>query len=122
MEQDLEIKALKFFLLGGGPVGKTAICYSFAVIDFFNDFRVNNEDNFVKIIKLKNNKDIKITLLDTSGQERFMSVAFKFAKSAHVIRYSGFWCYFEKQFWKNLLLVKWSKRRIIKSFYCIVLK
>jgi len=85
MEENIEVKALKIGLIGIGPVGKSAICYLFADIDFFNNFQVNNIYNFQKIIKLKNNKDIKITLWDTSGQERFISIAFTSLKSAHGI-------------------------------------
>ena len=79
-------RALRFGLLGGGPVGKTAICYAFIDKDFFNyDIMSNIPDRIEKNIKLKNNENIKIVLWDTTGQERFRSAAFKSVRSAQGI-------------------------------------
>jgi len=83
MEENIELKALKIGLIGIGPVGKSAICYSFADIELSNLISVNGLGKFEKKIKLKNNKDIKIILWDTSGQERYISIAFSSIKSAH---------------------------------------
>ena len=43
----------------------------------------NVSDRIEKNIKLKNNEDIKIVLMDTSGQERFRSVAISRVKRVH---------------------------------------
>ena len=81
MDYYIEPTAFKFVLLGSGPVGKSEICYSFADIETSNLISVIGNDKFEKKIKLKNNKDIKIVLFDTTGQERFLSTSLKCLKS-----------------------------------------
>ena len=66
-------KALKFGVLGDGPIGKTTICEAFLNYDSNKEEHCNYRVE--RIIKLKNKGDVKIIIYDTSGQERYRPTA-----------------------------------------------
>ena len=74
---------LKIAVLGDSQTGKTSICNSIMGIDFREDTLATiGADKFETRSTLKNGEEIKLVLWDTSGQERFRSVALKTIRSA----------------------------------------
>ena len=79
----INLTAIRIGLLGDSTVGKTAICNSFMNIDFSADMLSTiGQEKLETKYKLKNDKEIKLTIWDTAGQERFKSTAFKALKAA----------------------------------------
>ena len=84
MDKDIiKPKVIKLGILGDVPVGKTAICEAF--VNYNSNEQIMCYGNLEKIIKLKNNEDIKIVIWDNSGQERYRSIAISNVKCAHGI-------------------------------------
>jgi small GTP-binding protein len=79
----INLSAIRIGLLGDSTVGKTAICNSFMNIEFSADMLSTiGQEKLETKFKLKNGKEIKLTIWDTAGQERFKSTAFKVLKAA----------------------------------------
>ena len=69
---------IKIGLLGDQKVGKTSICNSFVGIELQPEYLSTiGTEKFEKKQVLENQREIKINVWDTSGQERFRSVALK---------------------------------------------
>ena len=77
-EKKIKRKVIKIALLGDSQVGKTAICNSFLNIEFKETSlsTIGNEKIETKI-KIKDGKEIKLSIYDTAGQERFQAIALK---------------------------------------------
>ena len=85
-ENNIELKSIKVGLLGDGHVGKSAICNAFIGLEFVNEAVATiGFEKFEKKILMDDGKEIKLVLLDTAGQERFRSAAFKTIRSVHGI-------------------------------------
>ena len=85
-ENKVELKTIKVGLLGDGHVGKSAICNAFIGLEFVNEAVATiGFEKFEKKILMDDGKEIKLILLDTAGQERFRSAAFKTIRSVHGI-------------------------------------
>ena len=77
-EDNIEITALKIGLLGDSAVGKTAICQTFLGIEFKDDsISTIGTEKMEKKVTLSNQKEIKLILWDTAGEERFRAAALK---------------------------------------------
>ena len=77
-----DIKPIKLRFLGETGTGKTEICNVFSGIEFRLDGLITIGNNkFEKIMRLNNNKDIKLIYWDTGGNERFKSSSLPFAKN-----------------------------------------
>ena len=78
-----KISCVKIAVLGDSHTGKTSICDSFMGIEFREDtLSTIGTDKYETRSTLKNGEEIKLVLWDTSGQERFRSVALKTIRSA----------------------------------------
>ena len=78
-----KISCVKIAVLGDSHTGKTSICDSFMGIEFREDtLSTIGTDKYETRSTLKNGEEIKLVLWDTSGQERFRSVAFTTIRSA----------------------------------------
>ena len=83
---DLNENVYKLLLLGDSTVGKT--CFLIKYTDqSFQDIHMATIglDYRVKTMKLKNNKDVKIQIWDTAGQDRFRSITKNYYKGSHGI-------------------------------------
>ncbi len=73
-EQKKEIYIYKIVILGNTSVGKTSFLIRFCDDKFLEDslttIGVDYKNKFVK----RNNKNIKLIIMDTAGQERFRSI------------------------------------------------
>ncbi len=77
-ENNIEITALKLGLLGDSAVGKTCICQAFLGLEFKDDtISTIGMEKMDKKITLSDQKEIKIILWDTAGEERFRAAALK---------------------------------------------
>ena len=71
-------KVIKIGILGDQEVGKTSICYFFTGIEFVEGLNATSSyDKYEKKIKLTNDKEIKVVLLDTCGARNRRSLVFK---------------------------------------------
>ena len=78
-----KISCVKIAVLGDSHTWKTSICDSFMGIEFREDtLSTIGTDKYETWSTLKNGEEIKLVLWDTSGQERFRSVAFTTIRSA----------------------------------------
>ena len=78
-----KISCLKIAVLGDSHTGKTSIFNSIMGIEFREDtLSTIGTDKYETRSTLKNGEEIKLVLWDTSGQERFRSVAFNTIRSA----------------------------------------
>ena len=83
---DLNENVYKLLLLGDSTVGKT--CFLIKYTDqSFQDIHMATIglDYRVKTMKLKNNKEVKIQIWDTAGQDRFRSITKNYYKGSHGI-------------------------------------
>ena len=81
MEEEIVYKVL---LLGDSSVGKT--CFLLRYCDkSFQDVHLSTIvlDYILKTITLKNNKNIKLQIWDTAGQDRFRAITKNYYKSAN---------------------------------------
>ena len=73
-EQKKEIYIYKIVILGNTSVGKTSFLIRFCDDKFLEDslttIGVDYKNKFVK----RNNKNIKLIIMDTAGQERFRAI------------------------------------------------
>ena len=83
---DLNENVYKLLLLGDSTVGKT--CFLIKYTDqSFQDIHMATIglDYRIKTMKLKNNKEVKIQIWDTAGQDRFRSITKNYYKGSHGI-------------------------------------
>lgn len=78
----LSVTGIKIGLIGDQLVGKTSICKAFNNIEINPDeLQTIGFDKSDKKFTLKNGKNIKVLLFDTSGQEKFHSIALNTIKN-----------------------------------------
>jgi len=80
-----ETKEIKVILLGDSIVGKTSMLMRYMKKDI-SEFHVATigVERYSKVMKIKNSKDkVKLTIIDTSGQERYMSITKNYYKQAN---------------------------------------
>ena len=72
--------------LGDSKVGKTSLILRYVDDEFnLNYLSTMGFDLKIKKIKLSNNKEVKVKIFDTAGQERFKSIASNYLKKAEGI-------------------------------------
>ena len=82
MKKNIETQSMKIGLLGDSGVGKTNIINSILNVDF-NEEEISTISLYkfeIKVI-LKKDNEVKLIVWDTSGQERFRSLAIKTLKN-----------------------------------------
>ena len=80
-KEKVKLNVIKLALLGDHAVGKTAICSSLMGKEFEeNTMSTIGYDKLDIMFKLKNNNEIKVSLYDSAGQERFRSAALQYVK------------------------------------------
>ena len=82
MKKNIETQSMKIGLLGDSGVGKTNIINSILNVDF-NEEEISTISLYkfeIKVI-LKKDNEVKLIVWDTSGQERFRSLAIKTIKN-----------------------------------------
>ena len=82
MKKNIETQSMKIGLLGDSGVGKTNIINSILNVDF-NEEEISTISSYkfeIKVI-LKKDNEVKLIVWDTSGQERFRSLAIKTIKN-----------------------------------------
>ena len=85
-EENIEIFSI--ITLGESGVGKTSILKRFIYSVYEEDNASTIGLNFAfKIITLKNNKKVKIKVIDTAGQEKYRSLAKSYIKNAQAVLY-----------------------------------
>ena len=81
-EQIVPLNVIKIGLLGDSDVGKSAIRNSLMGLEFSYSMQLTvGFEKFEKKVILNNGKNIKLIILDSSGQERNRSFAFSVLKS-----------------------------------------
>ena len=82
MEEPLKFKVV---LIGESGVGKTSILQRYISNEFnSNQFSTIGSSYVEKIIKIGNNKKIKLEIWDTAGQEQFRALAQAFYRNTDV--------------------------------------
>ena len=79
-----ELPEIKVILLGDTIVGKTCMLMRY-MKDEINDFHVATIgiESYTKVLDIKYTKDkVKLSIIDTSGQERYMSITKNYYKQA----------------------------------------
>ena len=77
-EDDIELTSIKLAILGDGQVGKSSICNTFVGLEFSEEtISTIGSAKFEKKLKVGDDKELRVALMDTAGQERFRSAAFK---------------------------------------------
>ena len=85
MDDEKNIEEFKIITLGNTGVGKTSIIQRF-VSDEFNPDQISTFGTSFTFRVLKiSNKNIKLTLIDTGGQERFRSLSINYFRHADVV-------------------------------------
>ena len=80
---DLEFKIIT---LGDSGVGKTSIINRFINDSFNNDEKLTLGIKFsFQIIKLSNGKDVKLNIIDTSGQEKYRSLPTSYFRNVDAV-------------------------------------
>ena len=78
-----KIEDIKIITLGNSAVGKSSFILKYTDNSFSQEYLSTlGVDYKHKKIKLKNGKDVRLSIFDTAGQERFKSVSFSFIKKA----------------------------------------
>ena len=78
-----KIDEVKIITLGDGQVGKSSLIIQFIENKFsFTYLSTIGLDFKQKKVTLPNNKEVKIRIFDTAGQERFKSIAVNYIKKA----------------------------------------
>ena len=78
-----KVEELKIITLGNSSVGKSSFIIKYVDNAFSFDYITTlGVDYKQKKIKLKNEKEIRLRIFDTAGQERFKSVSVSFIKKA----------------------------------------
>ena len=78
-----KIDEVKIITLGDGQVGKSSLIIQFIENKFsFTYLSTIGLDFKQKTVTLPNNKEVKIRIFDTAGQERFKSIAVNYIKKA----------------------------------------
>ena len=86
MKEENKLLEAKIITLGDSRVGKSSLIVQFIENKFaFNYMSTIGFDLKRKIIKLKNEEEIKIVIHDTAGQERFRSLTANYIKKANGI-------------------------------------
>ena len=76
---------IKIALLGNSGVGKTCIILRYTKNEFdYNSLSTRGANYSSKIITI-DNKDIRLDLWDTAGQEQYRSLGMYFYKDAHIV-------------------------------------
>ena len=79
------IKEVRIITLGEPDVGKTSIIRRF-VNDVFKDDKVTLGIEFsFKIVELEGNRKIKLSVIDTNGQEKYRALPLNYFKKADVV-------------------------------------
>ena len=79
------IKEVRIITLGEPDVGKTSIIRRF-INDVFKDDKVTLGIEFsFKIVELVGNRKIKLSVIDTNGQEKYRSLPLNYFKKAEVV-------------------------------------
>ena len=79
-----KIDEVKMITLGDGQVGKSSLIIQFIENKFsFTYLSTIGLDFKQKTVTLPNNKEVKIRIFDTAGQERFKSIAVNYIKKAN---------------------------------------
>jgi Ras-related protein Rab-1A len=77
---------VRLVTLGDSKVGKTSLILRYVDDEFnLNYLSTMGFDLKIKKIKLSNNKEVKVKIFDTAGQERFKSIASNYLKKAEGI-------------------------------------
>ena len=70
-------RPIRIGLLGDRGVGKTAICYPLAGLEYYVYLKTFGSDKYEKKVTLNDGKEIKLVIFDTPGRERLRSAALK---------------------------------------------
>ena len=84
-EEKIEIYTYKILILGNTSVGKTSFLIRFCDAKFVEDSLTTIGVDWKKKFIKRNNKNIKLNIMDTAGQERFRAIAKNMFKNAHGI-------------------------------------
>ena len=71
-----QIKSFKVVLLGGSGVGKSCLVFRYITGKFVpNPNKTVNAGYFSTVVELQTNKNIKLEIWDTAGEEMYDSIA-----------------------------------------------
>ena len=109
---------IKIILLGESSVGKTNLINAYCGNKFmeqgFTTLSIKNET--IKTIKI-NNKELKVSLWDTAGQEKFRSVTKTFIRGSHIVLFvydvTRIETFLELNYWFNTTLEELGDENVI---------
>ena len=84
LSRELNLIDIKIILLGNVSVGKTSIVGRYIDNSFHNQYECTIQAaNRLKVIKEDENTSLKLSIWDTAGQEKFLSMTRQYYRDAH---------------------------------------
>lgn len=106
LDDHKELPEIKMILLGESGVGKTSIIKKYLYNKFSSEFTPSSAMNYVEKILKINNKEIRLNIWDTIGQEKYRALSKLFLNETEIIilvySITDLHSFQELNYWENL--------------------
>ena len=104
--KDKELPEIKMILLGESGVGKTSLIKKYLYNKFTQEFTPSSSMNYVEKILKIDNKEIRLNIWDTIGQEKYRSLSKLFLNETEIIvlvySITDLQSFKELDYWENI--------------------